>query len=131
MNIAGAITSTGSGYRRGDRGEYLDPVRSQGWQGESTNVGTAQSRSRNNGGGGGGMGDDDESCGADKCMGAGGGGGGYGSAGIAGTNTQSGIYGGEEGTYTKILIESPLIRWRWWRRRWRSKHEIRRLWRCR
>ncbi len=73
VSIAGQVTMLGKGYRRGDRGEYTDPIKSFGWQGESTSAGSLQSRSNRIGGGGGGQGDDDICCESCKCMGAGGG----------------------------------------------------------
>jgi hypothetical protein len=83
--VNGNISANGTGYRQGDRGEYGDPIKSHGWQGESYNGLGAQSRSANNGGGGGGQGDDNTGCpSGGKCGGAGGGGGGYGSTGTAG-----------------------------------------------
>jgi hypothetical protein len=98
VTVAGTITANGSGYRLGDRGEYLDPIRSQGWQGESTIPGSAQTRNNNVGGGGGGNGDNDSSCGDDKCEGAGGGGGGYGTGGTSGQNSSTVFLGGLGGT---------------------------------
>lgn len=97
VSIAGTVTASGVGYRRGDRGEYLDPVKSQGWQGESTGLGTLQSRAANIGGGGGGEGDDDSSCGAESCAAAGGGGAGYGTTGTSGQST-TGILAGLGGS---------------------------------
>lgn len=98
VSIAGTVTANGAGYRRGDRGEYLDPIPSQGWQGESIVSGTTQTRNNNIGGGGGGNGDNNQSCGDATCEGAGGGGAGYGTAGTNGANTSSVFLGGYGGT---------------------------------
>ena len=98
VSIAGSVTANGAGYRRGDRGEYLDPIPSQGWQGEGIVTGSAQTRNNNVGGGGGGNGDNNQSCGDSTCEGAGGGGAGYGTAGTNGGNTSSVFLGGFGGT---------------------------------
>lgn len=100
VSIAGNVTANGAGYRLGDRGEYLDPIRSQGWQGESTVAGSVQSYNRNNGGGGGGQGDNDRDCniGIHFVGGAGGGGGSYGTLGQNGVTVGDCVsYGGIAG----------------------------------
>ena len=104
--IAGCLIAKGSGYQGGDRGEYNDPVKGQGWQGTSYIAGSVQSRSANNGGGGGGQGDD-----GSRVVGAGGGGGGHATAGLAGqvAGSPASQPGAGGGTYGIADLTSAML----------------------
>ncbi len=108
VNSGGKIESGGGGggYNGGDRGEFGDPIKGHGWQGESTTSVETQSTAANVGGGGGGQGDD-----GSRNVGAGGGGGGYGTSGgigqTAGSPPSTGGTGGA--TYGSSDLEAALF----------------------